>query len=559
MIESLHVRDLAVVEETRVTFGPGLNIVTGETGAGKSVLIGAIDLLRGGRADHSIVRSGAKECLVEATIFPGGSLQAIQEILREVGLPECEDGLLLLRRTIRAEGASGRCYVNDAATTVQTLRRVGALLFDLHGPNDNQSLFDPSAQLSMVDASVPPSLLPTPDAYPALFRERQALLARRSELVGGDDAAREREIDLLSFQVDEIRAAQLTEEDGEPLLQEHETVANAARLWELGNAVNQLLTGGEPSAFDLLASAQVALGEMGHLLGDEAHEWHEEAREIARRLQDLSSSIENRVQAIDASPERLAALEDRLGLVRSLERKYGGSLQAVQATLEKAAQRLTDLVSLDARRAECEKEIARVEEAMKPAAAIITQRRREAAEALALSIDRELHELGFRDAHFRVELSPAPYTATGADAVEFVFAPNPGEPPRPLRDVASSGEIARVMLAIKTVLAHQDRIPVLVFDEIDANIGGETGNAVGAKMRQIGDMGHQVLCITHLVQVAVYGRTHFVVHKESSESHTATTIAPVSEDARVQEIARMLGGADITSVALMHAREMLRK
>lgn len=559
MIESLHVRDLAVVEETRVSFGPGLNIVTGETGAGKSVLIGAIDLLRGGRADHSIVRNGAKDCLVEATLAPGASLPAIQSILQELGLPECEDGALFLRRTLSAEGSSGRCYVNDAPATVQTLRRLGALLFDLHGPNDNQSLFDPAAQLAMVDASVVPSLLPQSDEYPALYKERQALLARRTELTGGDDEARAREIDLLSFQVDEIRSAALTEEDGEPLLQEHANVANAARLWELGHSLTQMLTGGEPSAFDLLASAQVGLGEMTRLLGDEAREWHEEAREIARRLQELSASIENRVEAIDASPERLQALEDRLGLVRSLERKYGGSLEAVQAFLKKSATRLSDLASLDARRAECEKEIARVEAAMKPAAAAITKRRREAADALAKAINRELHELGFREAHFRVELSPAPFTATGADAVEFVFAPNPGEPAHPLRDVASSGEIARVMLAIKTVLAHQDRIPVLVFDEIDANIGGETGNAVGAKMRQIGDLGHQVLCITHLVQVAVYGRSHFVVRKEATESRTSTTIAEVRDDARVLEIARMLGGADITSVALMHAKEMLAR
>ena len=601
MIESLHVRDLAVVEDVRVAFGAGLNIVTGETGAGKSVLIGAIDLLRGGRADRSLVRAGARECLVEALVLPGAALDAVQAVLRDLGLPECEDGALLLRRTIGAEGASGRCHVNDAPTTVQTLRRLGALLVDLHGPHDNQSLFDPAAQLRMVDAAgenaAAPTLpgfsepedapavtntssparnsaqgssqwgtgkcvprCPSPEAaYATLFSERQTLLARRSELTGGDEEARAREIDLLAYQVDEIRAAALTDDDGDALVQEHANVANASRLWELGQGLTQLLTDADPSAFDLLASAQVSLGEMERLLGDEAREWHDEARDIARRVQELSRAIEGRVQAIDASPERLAALEDRLGLVRRLERKYGGSLEAIRAHLDKASSRLGDLASLDERRAECEKEIARVEAAMKPAAAVLTRRRRKAADTLAAAVDRELRDLGFRDAHFRVEMSPAPYSATGADAVEFVFAPNPGEPPQPLREVASSGEIARVMLAIKTVLAQHDRIPVLVFDEIDANIGGETGNAVGAKMRQIGDLGHQVLCITHLVQVAVYGRRHLVVRKGVEDGRTSTTIAPVEGEPRVQEIARMLGGADITSVALDHAREMLAR
>ena len=639
MIESLHVRDLAVVEDARVAFGPGLNVVTGETGAGKSVLIGAIDLLRGGRADHSLVRAGARECLVEAVLTPGPAFNAVQDALRDLGLPECEDGALLLRRTVSAESSGGRCHVNDAPATVQALRRLGALLVDLHGPHDNQSLFDPAAQLAMVDASssaassaggrsaaptlpgfeptpppLPssrpasaggrgtvsapsqyppgrvsrpasagvrgtvsgPSLYPSssvsrpasagergnaaPHAdYPSLYAAYRALLARRAELSGGDPEARAREIDLLAYQVDEIRSAALTDADGEALVREHADVANAARLWELGQSLTQLLTDAEPSAFDLLASAQVSLGEMERLLGDDAREWHDEVRDIARRVQELSRSVENRVQAIDASPERLAALEERLALVRRLERKYGGSLEAVRAFLEKSADRLADLASLDERRAECDREIAQAEAALKPAAAALTRRRRKAADALAAAIDRELRDLGFQNAHFRIDLSPAPYSATGADAVEFVFAPNPGEPAQPLREIASSGEIARVMLAVKTVLARHDRVPVLVFDEIDANIGGETGNAVGAKMRQIGDLGHQVLCITHLVQVAVYGRRHFVVCKGVENGRTCTTIAPVEGEARVQEIARMLGGAGITSVALDHAREMLAR
>ena len=571
MIESLHVKDLAVVEDARIEFGPGLNIVTGETGAGKSVLMGAVELLRGGRADHSLVRAGAAQCLVEAVLRPGAAEPAVAAVLEEAGLPPCEDGRLLIRRVVPASDASGRCHVNDAPTTALTLRRIGSLLIDLHGPHDNQSLFDPAAQLAMVDAAAaaPPASSgergtsgPRNDsslAYSTLYARWRSLLARREELSGGDPEARAREIDLLAYQVDEIRAAALTEADGEALVREHADVANAARLWEIGQSLTQLLTGGDPSAFDLMASAQTVLGEAARILGDEAREWHDEARDIARRIQELSRSAESRIEAIDASPERLAALEERLALVRRLERKYGGSIAAVQAHLEKSSARLSDLAALDERRAECERKIAETEKRMAPAAAVLTRRRRKAADALAAAIGRELRDLGFRDAGFRVDLFPAPFSATGADAAEFVFAPNPGEPARPLREIASSGEIARVMLAVKAVLARHDRLPVLVFDEIDANIGGETGNAVGAKMRQIGDSGHQVLCITHLVQVAVHGCYHHVVRKDVENGRTVTTIRSVAGDDRVREIARMLGGADITSVALDHAREMLTR
>ena len=558
MIESLHVKDLAVVEDARIAFGPGLNIVTGETGAGKSVLMGAIDLLRGGRADHSLVRAGAAQCLVEAAIRPGAAEAAVQAILDELGLPPCEDGLLLLRRTVAAADSSGRCFVNDAPSTVQTLRRLGPLLIDLHGPHDNQSLFDPATQLAMLDAVGAVRDGDDARAYAALFEKRRALLARRDELSGGDPEARAREIDMLSYQVDEIRAASLTDDDGEALVREHADVANAARLWEIGREVTQLLSDGEPSAFDLLVSAQTALGEMERILPD-AREWHDEVRELASRLQELSRAVEGRVEAIDASPERLAALEERMSLVKRLERKYGGSLESVRAFLEKAAARLSDLTSLDERRAECERDIAAAEAAMRPVAEALSARRRAAGVDLEIAVNRELRDLGFANARFRADIAAAPFSATGADAVEFTFAPNPGEPEHALRDVASSGEIARVMLALKTVLAGHDRVPVLIFDEIDANIGGETGNAVGAKMRQIGELGHQVLCITHLTQVAVYGRSHFVVSKGVEGGRTVTTIAPVEGEARVQEIARMLGGAGITTVALDHARQMLAR
>lgn len=554
MIERLRVQDLAIVDDVSVTFGDGLNIVTGETGAGKSVLIGAIDLLAGGRADRSLIRAGSNQCIVEALLRLRDS-SAVDACLEAAGLPPCEDGQLLIRRIVSASGA-GRNLVNDAATTVQTLRRIGSLLVDLHGPHDNQSLFDPAFQLDVLDAFGRHARERA--AYTDIFQEQQQLLAKRKDL-SGDDADAVREADMLSFQVSEIRAAELTDADGDALIQAHAGAANAERLLELGQQVTQLLSEGEPAALALLASVQHALTEMAQILGDTAEAWHEEARAAAVQIQELSRAIEDRVSAIDASPEHMAALEARMSLVQKLRRKYGGTIAAVLAFCATAEERLADLNSRGERLAEIDAALAALEPRLRTAAEALSTQRRATATKLERAILRELRDLGFKDALVRTELRKAPYGPAGGDAVEFGFAPNPGEPMRALRDIASSGEISRVMLAVKTVLADHDRVPVLVFDEIDANIGGEIGNAVGAKMRQIGDRNHQVVCITHLPQVAVCGRCHAVVSKSVANGRTKVRIDAVSGEDRVREIARMLGGATLTSVTLDHAREMLAR
>lgn len=554
MIERLRVQDLAIVDDVSVSFGEGLNIVTGETGAGKSVLIGAIDLLAGGRADRSLVRAGAPQCVVEAVVrLPDP--RPVDALLRDAGLPACEDGTLVIRRIVSATG-TGRNLVNDAATTVQTLRRIGALLVDLHGPHDNQSLFDPAFQLEVLDAfgRHPDELA----AYTSLYGEQQGLFARRREL-SGDDADAAREADMLGFQVGEIRDAALTEADGDALTQAHADAANAEQLLSLGQQVTQGLAEGDASVLDQLGTIQHALADMARIMGDAARAWHDEARAIAVQVQELARSINDRISDIDASPERLAALDARVSLVQKLRRKYGGDIASVLAFRETAEARLADLNSRGERLAEVDEALAKLEPRLRAAAAALTTARRTVARKLEKAILRELRDLGFRDAAFHVALADAALGPRGADAVDFGFVPNPGEPMRALRDIASSGEISRVMLAVKTVLADQDRIPILVFDEIDANIGGEIGNAVGAKMRQIGERRHQVVCITHLPQVAVYGRHHVVVSKGVANGRTKVRIEPVVGDERTREVARMLGGASLTSVTLDHAREMLAR
>ncbi len=551
MLRHFRVQNLAIVEEAQVAFGDGLNVITGETGAGKSILIGALDLVLGGRADKSLIRTGAQEALVEAA-FELASTALVDPLLAEAGLPPCEDGTLLIRRQLSASGA-GRCLVNDAPATVQTLRRLGNRLVDIHGPSDHQSLLDPAFQIELLDAFG--RCEPPHEAYATAFRGMQELEARRSELAG-DTLDVASEIDRLRFVVEEISAAKLTSADEADLINEHAAAANAEAILQLGNALTTALTDGEGAAFDVLAAAQQRCAELARLL-PEADAWRQEAQSAAVQIQELGRAITGRLQRIETDSERLQALEERMTLVQKLKRKHGATVDEILAVLERTQARLDDLQSRGERLAALDQEIAAARARLTKLAAKLTEARREASGRLAKAITKELRDLGFLKAGFGVDMTPCAPRASGADDVSFGFAPNPGEPMRPLRDIASSGEIARVMLAVKAVLARHDRIPVLVFDEIDANIGGEVGRAVGQKLRTVA-ASHQVLCITHLPQVAVYGRQHFVVGKDVKGGRTFAHIASVDKDERIGEVARMLGGRDSTSVTLDHARELLK-
>jgi DNA repair protein RecN (Recombination protein N) len=551
MLRHFRVQNLAIVEEAHVAFGEGLNVITGETGAGKSILIGALELILGGRADKSLIRSGATDALVEAA-FELADTRAVDAVLTEAGLPACEDGNLIVRRTLATTGA-GRCLLNDAPTTAQTLRKVGDLLVDIHGPYDHQSLLDPAFQLELLDAF---GRCHAPrEAYQESFRALQALEQQRAALTG-DSTDVAAEIDRLRFMVDEIGGAKLTPADDEDLVNEHAAAANAETILKTGGALVNALAEDDDSIFNMLAGAQQRLAELARLL-PEAAEWHKEAQSAAVQIQELSRAVTDRMERIETDVNRLQELELRMALVQKLKRKYGPSLAEVLAALDRHTARLTDLQSRGERLAALDRELATAQRHLAGKAAALTQMRQTASGSLAKAITRELRDLGFLKAGFGVELLPCPPHASGADEARFGFAPNPGETMRPLRDIASSGEISRVMLATKAVLARHDRIPVLVFDEIDANIGGEVGRAVGIKLRGVA-ASHQVLCITHLPQVAVYGQQHFVVGKEVRHGRTFANITTVEKDDRIEEIARMLGGRDSTSVTLDHAREMLK-
>ena len=548
MLRSLKVDNLAVVEHAEAEFTGGLTVVTGETGAGKSVFMGALALALGARADASAVRDGCRDARIEAQFdaFPANAF------LEEQGLAPCEDGVLLVRRVISASGGS-RVWINDSATSVQTLRALGDLLVDVHGPNDRRSLTDENFQRDTLDRYGKVDL----SGYAAAWKELSGLRARRAALEGAVDVSDE--IERLRYSVGEIDAAQLTEDDDDSLAARHAAAAHAAEIVDAANAATSALAGDGTygaSAADLLVEAGGKLREMAKY-HEIAAEWADELEQTITAVQELSRTVADSVSRIDADPETLQALDDRISLVRRLKRKY--SCQTATELLElreKRAQKLLDLEDRDEKIRELDVLIAAAAKAVEKAGAALTASRKKAGAKLGAAVTKELRGLGFLQAGFSVAIEPQEMDPSGCDLVVYRFEPNPGESARPLAQIASTGEIARVMLAVKTVIAGLDAIPVLVFDEIDANLGGETGRAVGEKLKSVSKH-HQVIAITHLPQSAVFGDRHFVVEKTVSGGRTRSAIREVEGEERAREVARMLGGETATSVVLRHARELL--
>jgi DNA repair protein RecN (Recombination protein N) len=551
MLQSLHVRNLAIVDDVRVEFGSGLNVITGETGAGKSVILGALGLVLGERADRSLIRSGEDQCQVEAE-FVLAHDALVRDCLEQCGLPPCEDGRLIIRRSWTAAG-SGKAFVNDASATVQALKRIGDLLVDTHGPHDHQSLLKTDFQLDILDAYG--HLKDERARYEAVYRRQAELLRQRDQLIAteGDSSA---QLELLSFQIKEIDDAGLDGTDEDSLRQEHSAIANAHEILQGAEAVVQSLTEGESSAFNAMVFVNNRLDSMAPVL-ENAADWRKEASAITVQIRELAASIESRAQGISADPERLQWLEDRLAVLHRLKRKYGHTVPEILSFRDRAKTRLQDITTRADRLTAIDRDIAEARRAVETAASRLSAQRTTAARSLGKAITRELAPLGFPHGVFQIALSGITPGPTGADSIEFGFAPNAGETMRALRMIASSGEISRVMLATKAILAAHDRIPVLIFDEIDANVGGEMATAVGNKLATVANS-RQVLCITHLPQVAVQGATHFAVTKAVRGGRTFTAMHALSPDERVEEVSRMLGGKDLTSVTKRHAREMLR-
>lgn len=560
MLTALRIKNLALVADLTLELRPGCNVISGETGAGKSIIIGALNLVLGERADRTLLRAGAESCAVEAVFEVAKLARALAPLLEEHGLEPCEENQLVLKRVFTAAGAN-RQFVNGSPATLAALAAIGELLVDMHGPHDHQSLLHPAKQLAILDAFG--GLQAQVTAFAELVRRRAALEAEKAALIV-DERTYAQQLDLLRHQVQEITAARLRPDEEAEVEAEHHRASNAARLLELSQSALGALDGDEASLLNQLGSLGRTLQELQRV--DPAARPFAEAHEQAvGSLRDLQADLSRYADRVDLDPARLAQLEERLNLIHSLKRKYGASLAEVIAFGDTAKAKLHSLEQRDAEVARLNEALAKLDAELARAGRELTAARRKVIPKLTKAVTRQLQDLGFQQSELGVALAVSVFVgdsqssianlkATGFDTIEFQFAPNPGEPARPLRAIASSGELARVMLALKTVLAAEDEIPVLVFDEVDANVGGETANAVGEKMRQIA-RARQVLCITHLAPVAAAADTHFVVTKQVRDGRTTSDIQPLSAKQRVDELARMLGGQG--EAARKHAEALL--
>ena len=548
MLRSLRIRNLALVEELSWELPAGFITITGETGAGKSIVIGALKFLLGERADRGVVRSGASSAGIEAVFFVDDSAE-IDALLEERGIDQCQEGELILKRSIAVEGNS-RQFINGSPCNLGLLKDLGTLLVDLHGPHDHQSLFHRHEQTLLLDRYS--DALDLRDAY---LESRAAVTLARHEFheLEGSSGGAER-VARLQEEVDEILSAALSEGEEEPLNNRYKAASNSRRLIELSAAIISRLEDEERGAGIALTDAARLLRDLVRL-DERSGVLMEGLETVIAGLDNQLSELRDYAEKIEVDAAELEQLEDRLNVIGTLRRKYGPTLADVIARGNDSSKQLERLSSLSELKVTAQAKLDTSLRKLSLTAAKLGEKRIEGAKRLSEVIAKELQDLGFKQAGFEISLEsqsdPGP---DGAEIAEFLFAPNPGEPFQPLSAIASSGEISRVMLALKSALADQDKIPLLVFDEIDANVGGEIASMVAAKMRELG-AAHQVLCITHLPQVAAAADSQFVVVKSVSDGRTATRLDPVFESDRVTEIARMLGG--VTESAKAHAKALL--
>lgn len=555
MLTTLRIKNLALVSDLTLELQPGFNAITGETGAGKSIIIGALNLVLGERADRTLIRSGSDNCSVEAVFDVKGLRIPLKKFLEENGLEPCEENQLVLKRNFSANGTN-RQFINGSPTTLNVLASLGEWLVDMHGPHDHQSLLHPTKQLLILDAFG--GLEKSREKFSELLRSRSAIETQKANLIV-DEKTYAQQLDLLRFQVQEISSAKLQSDEENELQQEHRRASNAAKLVELSQAALSQLSEDENSLMSLAGKLGRTMQELqrtdpsaGCLLS-----LHEQA---VAALRDVQSDLSHYADKLELDPERLAELEERLDLLQSLKRKYGGTIDEVIAFGDQAQEKLRSLEQRDAELQRLNTELQKVEIELKKIGKELSESRRKTIPKLAKAVVKQLNDLGFERSHFDISIATqsevSSATSNGLDSVEFQFAPNVGEPARPLRAIASSGEMSRVMLALKTALALQDEIPLLVFDEIDANVGGETAGVVGEKMRQIAEQ-HQVICITHLPAVAASASAHYLVSKTVADGRTISKIDLLGQSDRVAEIARMFGGQ--SEVARQHAKSLLGK
>lgn len=545
MLLQLRIKDFAIIDDLTISLEPGLNVFTGETGTGKSIIIGAFGLALGERAQNDMIRTGKIETIVEAFF----DLTA-HPILERLSIPS-DDGIIL-RRNLSSSGKS-KAYINDIMINIQTLFEIGQSLVDIHSQHEHQSLLSTENQRAMLDAYGKHQA--ERSTLEKLFHEVIAMRNELSRLKSGikDKAHR---IDLLRFQINEIGSAELKTGEKETLMEKRSILSNLAKLNELTDAAYSILHSGDGSLSEKLSSAITILREVS--LIDHGSKEILELLESARPLiEDASASLRGYRDRYDIDPDQLDTIEDRLDLIKRLEKKYAEGIESILRYMDNAEEELKKLTLSDENLKDMENTLIAKEKTLYGLADNLSGKRKKSAERLEASAKAALKELAMEKAEFRADVKPAHLSSTGIDIVEFLFTANMGEPPKPLNRVASGGELSRIMLALKETLAEVDMIPVLIFDEVDAGIGGRTAESVGICLKKLSKR-HQVLCITHLPQIAAMADHHILIEKVQKKDGVFVKVKGLSTKEREEEIARMLSGK-ITDISIKHARELIER
>ncbi len=557
MLLELNITNIALIESLRIEFAQGFNVLTGETGSGKSIVVDCMNLVLGGRADRDFVRTGAEKGRVEA-LFDAAECPRALDMARELGA-DCEDGLLAVSRELSRSGRNV-CRVSGAIVPLSALKSLTALLMDIHGQHEHQSLLNPARHMDFLDSFGDSAHAELRARVRALHSERSAIAAKLRKLMA-DNAERERLSDMLTFQVGEIASAKLKPGEEEKLTAKLRVLENAEKIQDSVERAYVSTYRGDgrgASAQALLLDAAEAMNSIAAIdskyadLAGRLRELFEAAQDVGYELQDLADSV----RFDPALMEKIAA---RLDLIDRLERKYGPNLEDVIRFGEEASKRLQAIQSGDENIQALKKALKQADSALKDECAALTASREALAHRLAEAIMEQLRDLGMAKTRFQIRIAPeAKPTAAGMDQVEFLISPNPGEPLRPMASIASGGELSRIMLALKAISMDADGVGSMVFDEIDTGVSGRMAQVVGEKMCKIAQR-HQVLCVTHLPQIAALGDAHFRVEKQSDGDRTETRVLRLDEEGRVHELSRLVGGAEDSESSLSHAAHMLEE
>lgn len=557
MLNLLKIENIALIDRAEIEFGRGLNVLTGETGSGKSIIVDSLGALTGTRVSSDLIKAGAERASIEA-IFSKPLAKEFDAILADAGIDADEDELIV-RRELSSSGKN-RIFINDRTVTAGLLRSLAPMLVDIHGQGEHDLLFEVSSHLDMLDQFADAAELREKAA--AAFADL-ADAERRLDQLESDEAAKLQLLDILNFQVDELKRAALSPGEDAELLKEKNRLNNAEKLTTLSGEVSGLLYDDDDSAVTALDKAILRIDELAEF--DDRFAPFQEALASARAsIEEAARTAGDLRDRIEFSPERLAEIDDRLAEISRLTRKYGGTIESALAHLAESEERLENIVSAEQREAELRKEIANLRSGYVAAAEKLSTLRRQKAKGFQKNVEQDLNAVALQKARFEVRIdTPANAndiekysTAKGFDRVEFYFSANAGEPVKPLAKVASGGEASRLMLILKTAAKNSSKTTTTVFDEVDAGIGGRVAEAVGVKLNELGKT-RQVLCVTHQPQVASKADTHLVVEKSMSAKSTSIAVRKLGDAERIEEVARMLAGEKITNAARENAREML--